>query len=73
MTFFMYLKENPDMRNTLAAIVFGFGVFMIILNFLKLTLPDEHEKIALEAKDELKLLGPFKLVSQNGKEVLSSD
>ena len=73
LTFLKYLQENKEVRNTLVAMLFGTAVFIIIINIHKLTLPDENEQIALEAKDELKLLGPFKLVSQNGKEALSSE
>ena len=63
LTFLKYLQENQEVRNTLVAMLFGTAVFIIIINIHKLTLPDENEQIALEAKEELKLLGPFKLIS----------
>ena len=73
LTFLKFLQANPDIRNTLVAMIFGAAVFMFIMNLHKLTQPDENEQIAQEAKDELKLLGPFKLISQGGKDALSSD
>ena len=71
---FLMLKKNPEIRNILTALLFGVGVFLLIMNLLKLTGPDEIDTATSDVKNELQLLGPFKLVKCNGgKEVLSSE
>ena len=35
-TAFMFLKRNPEIRNTLTALLFGVAVFLFIMNIHKL-------------------------------------
>ena len=49
----LLLKENPDVRNMLTALLFGVGVFLFVMNIGKLAMPDDSDVITKEICNEL--------------------
>lgn len=47
------LKENPDVRNMLTALLFGVGVFLFVMNIGKLAMPDDSDVMTKEICNEL--------------------
>ena len=47
------LKENPDVRNMLTALLFGVGVFLFVMNIGKLAMPDDSDVMTKEICYEL--------------------